>query len=30
MALVLVKYGKDHPVEKLKIRSARAEDKIVF
>ncbi|ABQ47763.1 MULTISPECIES: DsrH/TusB family sulfur relay protein [Thermotoga] len=30
MALVLVKYGTDHPVEKLKIRSAKAEDKIVL
>ncbi len=30
MALILVKYGTDHPIEKLKIENARAEDKIVF
>lgn len=30
MALILVKYGTDHPVEQLKIKSAKAEDKIVL
>ncbi len=30
MALILVKYGTNHPAEKLKIRSARAEDKVVL
>lgn len=30
MALILVKYGTNHPVEGLKIRSARAEDKVVL
>ncbi|WP_041075691.1 sulfurtransferase complex subunit TusB [Thermotoga caldifontis] len=30
MALILVKYGTDHSVEQLKIKSAKAEDKIVL
>ncbi|ABV33873.1 MULTISPECIES: DsrH/TusB family sulfur relay protein [Pseudothermotoga] len=30
MALILVKYGVDHPVEKLKIENAKAGDKIVL
>lgn len=30
MALILVKYGTNHPVERLKINSARAEDKVVL
>ncbi|WP_126993192.1 sulfurtransferase complex subunit TusB [Thermosipho globiformans] len=30
MALVLVKYGINHPVEKLKIENAKEEDSIVL
>lgn len=30
MALILVKYGTDHVVEKIKISSANAEDKVVL
>lgn len=30
MALILVKFGIDHPIEKLKIQSAKKEDAIVF
>ncbi len=30
MALILVKYGTDHPAEKLKIKSAKPDDKIIL
>lgn len=30
MALILVKYGPDHPAEKLKIKFAQSDDKIVL
>ncbi|AEH51030.1 sulfurtransferase complex subunit TusB [Pseudothermotoga thermarum] len=30
MALILVKYGTDHPAERLKIKVAKPDDKIVL
>lgn len=30
MALILIKYGTDHPVEKLKIDSANPDDSVVL
>ncbi len=30
MALILIKYGTDHPVEKLKLEAAKSDDSVVL